>query len=93
MAARKPLAQVRSRARTASPRPRGDHSEIDQADLGLALARQHPHEIGIVHRFERMILSAGFRFGHCGLRNRLPADDVRPPGPRESRRHQTIRIA
>ena len=30
--------------------------ELDEADLGLALARQHPHQIGIMHRIERMIL-------------------------------------
>ena len=33
-----------------------NHRKIDQTDLGLALPRQHPHQIGIVHRIERMIL-------------------------------------
>ena len=37
-------------------RPAGDVGETDQPDLGPALARQHPHQIGIVHRIERMIL-------------------------------------
>ena len=33
-----------------------DIGEIDQPDPGRALARQHPHQIGVVHRIERMIL-------------------------------------
>ncbi len=30
--------------------------KTNQPDPGLALARQHPHQIGIMHRIERMIL-------------------------------------
>jgi len=36
--------------------PARDVGQIDKPDLCFALARQHPHQIGIMHRIERMIL-------------------------------------
>ena len=47
------------------PRPHrigtaGKHRKLDEPDFGLALPRQHPHQIGIVHRIERMILQRAF---------------------------------
>ncbi len=44
-----------NRVRTARQR-----CKLNQPDLGLALARQHPHQIGIMHRVERMILQRTF---------------------------------
>ena len=41
-------------------RPARDGGEIDQTDLCPALARQHPHQIGIMHWIERMILQRAF---------------------------------
>ena len=37
-----------------------DHGPIGQTDLAFALARQHAHQIGVVHRIERMILQRAF---------------------------------
>ena len=35
--------------------PTRKHREVEEPDPGLALARQDPHQIGIVHRVERVI--------------------------------------
>ncbi len=78
------------RARTASG-PRATDGEIDQPDLGLALARQHPHQIGIVHRIERMILQRTFVQRHRADEQIALIDGA--AGLRKRRRHQHDRIA
>ncbi len=52
--------------------PARDVGEIDEPDFGLALARQHPHQIGIVHRVERMILQRAFVQRHRARRTDCP---------------------
>ena len=92
MAAPMPLAprDSPSRARTASG-PRTTVREIDQADLGPALARQHPHQIGIVHRVERMILQRAFVQRHRADEQIALVDGAAGLG--KCRRHQHDRIA
>ena len=65
--------------------------EIHQPDLGLALARQHPHQIGIVHRVERMILQRAFVQRHAAYEQVALIDG--PAGFREGWRHENDRIA
>ena len=91
------LARSASLARTASA-PRVTGREIDQADLGFALPRQHPHQIGIVHRVERMILQRAFvqrhradkQIAHDRRCGRFPG---MPASPARSCRRQSARSA
>ena len=39
------LCRKAGKMRADGVRPARDHGEIDEADFGLALARQHPHQI------------------------------------------------
>ena len=72
-------------------RPARDHREIDETDLGLALPRQHPHQIGIVHRIERMVLQRAFIERH-GADEQIALID-RAAGFRKRRRHQHDGVA
>ena len=56
IAAPMPLPGEIGKPRAHGLRPARDGREVDEADLRLALARQHPHQVGIVHRVERMVL-------------------------------------
>ncbi len=91
MAAPKPFPERSARrARTASG-PREMLGEIDQPDFGPALARQHPHQIGVVHRVERMILQRAFIQRHRADEQIALID--RAAGLRKRRRHQHDSLA
>ena len=66
-------------------------TEVDEPDPGLALARQHPHQIGIVHRIERVILQRAFVQRHGTDKQVALIDGA--AGFRKGRRHQHDRIA
>jgi hypothetical protein len=68
-----------------------DHCEIDETDLGLALPRQHPHQVRIVHRIERMILQRAFIQRHRADEKIALID--RAAGFRKRRRHQHDGVA
>jgi hypothetical protein len=72
-------------------RPARNHREIDETDLGLALPRQNPHQIGIVHRVERVILQRAFIQRH-GADEQVALID-RAAGFRKGRRHQHNGVA
>ena len=91
MAAPKPLPGEIGEPRANRIRAARQRREIDQPDLGLALARQHPHQIGIVHRIERMILQRAFVQRH-GADEQIALIDG-AAGFRKGRRHQHDRVA
>ena len=80
-----------SEARTDGLRATRERGEIDQADLAPALARQHPHQIGVVHRIERMILQRAFVQRH-GAHEQIALIDG-AAGFRKGRRHQHDGVA
>ncbi len=68
-----------------------DVGETDKPDPGLALARQHPHQIGIMHRIERMILQRAFVQRHRADEQIALIEGAAGLG--KSRRHQHDRLA
>ncbi len=72
-------------------RPACQYREIDQPDPGPALARQHPRQVGIVHRVERMILQRAFVERHRADKEVALVDGAAGAG--KSRGHQHDRIA
>ena len=68
-----------------------DCHEVDEADGTLRLSLQHPHQIGIVHRIERMILERAL------VQRRRANEQVTeidgPPGLRKGRGHQSATTA
>jgi hypothetical protein len=68
-----------------------DVGERDQPDPGPALARQHPHQVGIVHRVERMVLQRALVQRHRAHEQIAHIDGA--AGFRERRRHQHDGVA
>ena len=86
MAAATPCPASSARRARRDRRPLRDGGKVGKADLLAALARQHPHQIGIMHRVERVILQRAFIQRHRA--DEQVALIHGAAGPRERRRDQ-----